>query len=103
MQMMSTGYRYIILPAFTISFVGIFVPIADIAKIGEVGKTGEILAKINEEIGKTISQSAKFVKRFKVQEAYQKISIALQEFLEMFAKRRQETTGFCRQSLKRNC
>ena len=73
------------LAGFTISFIGtFFIPIADIAKISEVGKVGEILAKINEEIGKTISQSAKFVK-IQSAEVYQKAGKALQELLEMFA------------------
>ncbi|HFK5508304.1 hypothetical protein [Elizabethkingia anophelis] len=78
--------RVYYITGFTISFIGtFFIPIADIAKISEVGKVGEILAKINEEIGKTISQSAKFVK-IQTAEAYQKAGKALQELLEMFAK-----------------
>lgn len=68
---------------FTISFIGtFFIPIADIAKIRELGRVGDILAKINEEIGKTVSQTAKFVK-IKSAEAYQKVSKALQNLLEL--------------------
>ena len=78
--------RVYYITGFTISFIGtFFIPIADVAKISEVGKVGEILVKINEEIGKTISQSAKFVK-IQTAEAYQKAGKALQELLEMFAK-----------------
>nr|WP_233174393.1 hypothetical protein [Elizabethkingia sp. ASV34] len=78
--------RVFYITGFTISFIGtFFIPIADVAKISEVGKVGEILVKINEEIGKTISQSAKFVK-IQTAEAYQKVGKALQELLEMFAK-----------------
>ncbi|MVW92994.1 hypothetical protein FCL53_13565 [Elizabethkingia meningoseptica] len=74
------------LAGFTISFIGtFFIPVADVAKISEVGKVGEILTKINEEIGKTISQSAKFVK-IQTAEVYQKAGKALQELLEKFAK-----------------
>ncbi|MDX8575432.1 MULTISPECIES: hypothetical protein [Elizabethkingia] len=77
--------RVYYLAGFTISFIGtFFIPIADVAKISEVGKVGEILTKINEEIGKTISQSAKFVK-IQSAEVYQKAGKALQELLEMFA------------------
>ncbi|WP_407500599.1 zincin-like metallopeptidase toxin domain-containing protein [Elizabethkingia anophelis] len=78
--------RVFYITGFTISFIGtFFIPIADVAKISEVGKVGEILVKINEEIGETISQSAKFVK-IQTAEAYQKAGKALQELLEMFAK-----------------
>ena len=69
---------------FTISFIGtFFIPIADIAKVSEVGKMGEILAKINSEIGKTISQTAKFVK-IQTAEAYQKVSKALEDLVLLF-------------------
>ncbi|WP_312341249.1 hypothetical protein [Chryseobacterium binzhouense] len=79
---------------FTISFIGtFFIPIADLAKIGEVGKVGEILAKINKEVGKTIFQSAKFV-RIKSAEAYQTVSKALQELLEMLTKGGQKLQDF---------
>ncbi|MGR3855155.1 zincin-like metallopeptidase toxin domain-containing protein [Chryseobacterium indologenes] len=69
---------------FTISFIGtFFIPIADIAKVSEVGKMGEILAKINSEIGKTISQTTKFVK-IQTAEAYQKVSKALEDLVFLF-------------------
>lgn len=69
---------------FTISFIGtFFIPIADIAKVSEVGKMGEILAKINSEIGKTISQTTKFVK-IQTAEAYQKVSKALEDLVLLF-------------------
>ncbi|WP_051891009.1 hypothetical protein [Chryseobacterium sp. JM1] len=69
---------------FTISFIGtFFIPIADIAKVAEVGKMGELLAKINSEIGKTISQTAKFVK-IQTAEAYQKVSKALEDLVLLF-------------------
>lgn len=69
---------------FTISFIGtFFIPIADIAKVSEIGKMGEILAKINSEIGKTISQTTKFVK-IQTAEAYQKVSRALEDLVLLF-------------------
>lgn len=69
---------------FTISFIGtFFIPIADIAKVSEVGKIGEILAKINSEIGKTISQTTKFVK-IQTAETYQKVSKALEDLILLF-------------------
>lgn len=71
---------------FSISFIAtFFIPIVNLAKVANAGKVGEILAKINTEIGKTISQSTKFVK-IQTAEAYQKTSRALQKLLEMFAK-----------------
>lgn len=71
---------------FTISFIGtFFIPVADLAKISEVGKIGEVLSKITSEVGNTVSKTGKFVK-IQSAEAYQKTSKALQELLEMVAK-----------------
>jgi len=79
---------------FTLSFIGtFFIPIADIAKISEIGKMGEILAKINEEIGKTISQTAKFVK-IQTAEVYQKVSKALESVIELFKTGGQKLRDF---------
>lgn len=69
---------------FSLAFLGtFFIPLANVAKIANAGKLGEILAKINSEVGKTISQTAKFVKVNSIQ-AYQKVSRALIDLLEIF-------------------
>ncbi len=69
---------------FSLAFLGtFFIPLANVAKIANAGKPGEILAKINSEVGKTISQTAKFVKVNSIQ-AYQKVSRALIDLLEIF-------------------
>ncbi len=69
---------------FTIAFVGtFFIPIANIAKVANTGKVGEILAKITSEIGNTVSKTSKFVK-IQTAEAYQKTSNALLDLLELF-------------------
>ena len=69
---------------FSLAFLGtFFIPLANAAKIANAGKLGEILAKINSEVGKTISQTAKFVKVNSIQ-AYQKVSRALIDLLEIF-------------------
>jgi hypothetical protein len=86
--------RVYYISGFTISFIGtFFIPLADIAKIGGVGKIGEILVKINDEVGKTMSQTSKFVK-LQTEEAFQKTSKALQNLLEMFAKGGQQLEEF---------
>ncbi|MBW8521941.1 hypothetical protein K0U91_05590 [Chryseobacterium chendengshani] len=69
---------------FTISFIGtFFIPLANIAKVANVGKVGEVLAKITSEIGNTVSKTSKFVK-IQTAEAYQKTSKALLDLLELF-------------------
>ncbi|WP_100076312.1 hypothetical protein [Chryseobacterium camelliae] len=79
---------------FTMSFIGtFFIPFADIAKISEVGKIGEVLAKINSEIGKTISQTAKFVK-IQTAEAYQKVNKALEDLILIFKTGGQKLKDF---------
>jgi hypothetical protein len=79
---------------FTFSFIAtFFIPLADIAKIGEVGKMGEILAKINSEIGNSISQTAKFVK-IKTAEEFQKVSKALESLIEIFKSGGQKLQNF---------
>jgi len=79
---------------FTISFIGtFFIPVADLAKVAEIGKIGEVLAKINSEIGKTISQTAKFVK-IQTVEAYQKVSRALEDLILLFKTGGQKLKDF---------
>ena len=69
---------------FTIAFVGtFFIPLANIAKVANAGKVGEILAKITSEIGNTVSKTSKFVK-VQTAEAYQKTSKALMDLVELF-------------------
>lgn len=79
---------------FTIAFVGtFFIPLANIAKVANAGKIGEILAKITSEIGNTVSKTSKFVK-VQTAEAYQKTSKALQELFEMISKGGQKLETF---------
>lgn len=69
---------------FSFAFLGtFFIPLANAAEIANAGKLGEILAKINSEVGTTISQTAKFVKVNSIQ-GYQKVSRALINLLEIF-------------------
>ncbi|WP_185155102.1 zincin-like metallopeptidase toxin domain-containing protein [Chryseobacterium sp. c4a] len=79
---------------FTISFIGtFFIPIADIAKVSEIGKMGKILTKINSEIGKEISQTVKFVK-IQTAKAYQKVSNALENLILLFKEGGKELQNF---------
>ncbi|WP_185146646.1 zincin-like metallopeptidase toxin domain-containing protein [Chryseobacterium sp.] len=82
---------------FTISFAAtFFIPVANAAKISNLGKVGEILA----EIQNSLFQTAKFVK-LQTAEAYQKAIRALQELLEMFAKGGPQLKNFVDDVLKK--
>ncbi|WP_431611523.1 zincin-like metallopeptidase toxin domain-containing protein [Chryseobacterium sp. 'Rf worker isolate 10'] len=86
--------RIYYIAGFTISFIGtFFIPIADIAKVAEVGKLGEVLTKINSEIGKTISQTSKFVK-IQTADAYKKAGKALEDLLLLFKTGGQKLRDF---------
>ncbi|SDF85808.1 hypothetical protein [Epilithonimonas hungarica] len=86
--------RIYYISGFTISFIGtFFIPVAHVAKIGELGKVGEILVKINEEVGKTISQTAKFVK-VQTAEAYHTVSKAFIELFELIKVGGQKLKNF---------
>lgn len=89
--------RIYYLSGFTISFAAtFFIPVANTAKLANLGKAGDILA----EIQKSLFQTAKFVK-VQTAEAYQTASKALMNLFELIKVGGQKLQNFVRDIWKK--
>ena len=86
---------------FAIAFVGtLFIPLANIAKLANVGKGGDIFLALNKKVNEAVIKTSNFAKKVETSAIYNSASKALQELFEMIAKGRQKLQDFVDKALK---
>lgn len=80
---------------FTIAFIGtLFIPLANIAKVANVGKIAEIFAALNTKINGAVIKTSNFAKKVETTVVYKNASKALEELREMLSKGGQKLQNF---------